>query len=125
MIRRASLFAALAMLAGCSVYEPIEPSPEAGRRLLEPGDSIRVVTRDDAELKLLVTAIDDERIRARRSGARGESFWLALERIRRLEVERLSMRRSVLVVVLPVAAAVLVACNDGDCTTSNRVEARF
>src|SRR5690606_40816200 len=61
---RATAIAVLAaVLSGCATYQPIETTPEGIAGNVSPGDSVRAITRDENEVRFLVTAIDDAEVR--------------------------------------------------------------
>ncbi|HEX7080644.1 MAG TPA: hypothetical protein VF329_06495 [Gammaproteobacteria bacterium] len=117
--------AALLCAAGCASFYPVETTPEAITGTIQPGDTVRVRTRDREELVLLVTAINDYRLRGRVDGNPQDVRSLGFDGIERLEIERLNMRRALLTVVLPVVAGAIIACNNGDCRTDSVLDARF
>jgi hypothetical protein len=111
--------------SGCAAYYPVETSPATIRRSIEPGDTVRVAAGGDEELRLLVTAIDDRRMRGHVEGRGERSAQFELDAIESLEVERLSMRRALLTIVLPVVAGAIIACNVGDCRARSSLDARY
>jgi len=120
---RATAIAVLAaVLSGCATYQPIETTPEGIAGNVSPGDSVRAITRDENEVRFLVTAIDDAEVRGRVDGD-GEPVRLSFDEIRLLEVHRFSMRRTLLGVVLPVVAGAVIACNNDDCRTDSVLDA--
>lgn len=112
-------------LGACTAYQPIETTPEGITRNVAPGDTVRVLTRDDGELELLVTAINRSELRGRVGGKADDVRWIRFDRIETLEIEQLSMRRTLLTVVLPVVAGAIIACNNDDCRTHGTVDATF
>jgi len=124
---RRFLAAAIAVLAvvlssGCATYQPIETTPEGIAGNVAPGDSVRVITRDDNEIRFLVTAVNAAEIRGRVDGD-GEPVRLSFDAISLLEIHRFSMRRTLLGVVLPVVAGAVVACSNDDCRTDSVLDA--
>ncbi|HEX6993442.1 MAG TPA: hypothetical protein VF339_04770 [Gammaproteobacteria bacterium] len=120
---RTFAIAALAIvLSGCATYQPIETTPEGIAGHVAPGDSVRVITRDENELRFLVTYVDDAEISGRVDGD-GAPVRLSFDAIRRIEIHRFSMRRTLLGVVLPVVVGALVVCNNDDCRTESVVDA--
>ncbi len=118
------VLALAAVLSGCATYQPIETTPEAIAGHVAPGDSVRVVTRDENELRFLVTYVDDAEIAGRVDGD-GEPVRLSFDAIRRLEIHRFSMRRTLLGVVLPVVVGAVIVCNNDDCRTRSVVDAEL
>lgn len=120
----ALLLLALALgSSGCASFYPIETTPEGITANVEPGDTVRVTTRDLGEVMLLVTAVSDYRIRGRVDGNPDEAVWLRFDRIDGLEIQRLSMRKALLSIVLPVVIGAIVICNNTDCRTDGVVDA--
>src|SRR5690606_10723301 len=85
------VLALAAVLSGCATYQPIETTPEAIAGHVAPGDSVRVVTRDENELRFLVTYVDDAEIAGRVDGD-GEPVRLSVDALRRLGTARCSLR---------------------------------
>ncbi len=122
MIRHAAWAALTAVaigVSGCAAYHPVETTPEGIQRSVEPGDTVRGITRQQDEFRLLVTAIDDREMRGRPNGDRAETRELRFDLIESLAVQRPSMRRTLLVVVLPVVAGIVIACSIDDCRTGS------
>jgi len=116
------VLALAAVLPGCATYQPVETTPEGIVRYVSPGDSVRVTTRDENEVRFLVTYVDDAEI-AGRVDDDGEAIRLPFDAIRRLEIHRFSMRRTLLGVVLPVVVGAVIVCNNDDCRTDSVVDA--
>src|SRR5690606_6191273 len=117
---------ALALLSsGCTSFHTIETTPEGITRNIEPGDTVRVMTRELGEVRMLVTAINDYELRGRVDGDADDVVWLSFDRIERLEIQQLSMRKALLGVVLPVVIGAIVICNNSDCRTDGVVDARL
>lgn len=117
-----ALIAVVLGMSGCTAYHPIETTPEGITRNVGPGDTVRVRTRQEDELRLLVTAIDDREMRGRVDGDLSDMRNVRFDGISSLDVERPSMRRTVLAVVLPVVAGLVIACNNGDCRTRSGLD---
>jgi hypothetical protein len=89
-------------LSGCASFYAVETTPEAITRMIQPGDTVRVMTREQGEMKLLVTAISDFELRGRIDGDADNVVWLRFDHIQFLEIQQLNMRKALLTVVLPV-----------------------
>jgi hypothetical protein len=122
---RPFLLMLLAGLSGCASFHTVETTPEGITRYVEPGDTVRVVTREHARRELLVMAINDYEIRGRVEGKAANVVWVPFDTIEVIEVERLSMRKALLTVVLPTVVAAAIICNNDDCTTRSSLNAGY
>ena len=118
----AALLAVAVGTSGCTAYHPIETTPEGIRRSVAPGDTVRLRTRQEDEVRLLVIAIDDREMRGREDVESRDTRTVRFDAISSLDVQRPSMRRTVLAVVLPVVAGLIIACNNSDCRTRSGVD---
>jgi hypothetical protein len=118
------LLALATALSGCASFYTVETTPEGITRDVEPGDTVRVRTRERGEVKLLVMAINDYELRGRVNGDPEDIVWLEFDRIERLEVQHLNMRKALLTIVLPVVVTAIVVCNNTDCRTNSVLSAR-
>lgn len=118
----AALLAVAVGTSGCTAYHPIETTPEGIRRSVAPGDTVRLRTRQEDEVRLLVIAIDDREMRGREDVESRDTRTVRFDAISSLDVQRPSMRRTVLAVVLPVIAGLIIACNNSDCRTRSGVD---
>jgi hypothetical protein len=128
MTSRLTLFLLLALAvgsSGCATFYSVETTPEGITRDIEPGDTVRVQTRELGEVKLLVMAINDYELRGRINGNADNVVWLRFDRIDVLEVQRLNMRKALLTVVLPVVVAAIIVCNNTNCRTNSVLNARL
>jgi hypothetical protein len=112
-------------VSGCASFYAVETTPEAITRMIEPGDTVRVRTREQGEMKLLVTAISDFEMRGRVNGDADNIVWLRFDRIQLIEIQQLNMRKALLTVVLPVVISAIIVCNNSDCRTSSVLDARL
>jgi hypothetical protein len=83
------------------------------------------MTREQGEMKLLVTAISDFELRGRIDGDADNVVWLRFDRIQFLEIQQLNMRKALLTVVLPVVIGAIIVCNNSDCLTDSVLDARL
>ena len=111
--------------SGCASFYPVETTPEGITRNVEPGDTVRVTTRELGEVRLLVTAISDYELRGRIEGDAANVVWLRFDRIDLLEIQRLNMRKALLGVVLPVVIGAIIICNNSDCRTDGVLDAQL
>ena len=119
------LLAMAVAASGCASFHSVETTPEGITRNIEPGDTVRVTTRELGEVRLLVTAINDHEMRGRINGHADEVMWLRFDRIELLEIQRLNMRKALLSVVLPVVVGAIIVCNNNDCRTDGVLDARL
>jgi len=87
------------LLAGCA-YQPIEPTPDAIRASIAPGDTVRVRTLSGEDRTFRVTDVESDRLS-------GETEEVAYGQIARLE--KRETNNPVLWTVLGVAAVGLAA----------------
>jgi hypothetical protein len=118
-------FVALSALGGCATYYPVETTPEAITRTVEPGDTVRVTTRDADDMQLLVIGLDDYSLHGHIDGSADREALVSYDRIEDLEVERLNMRKALLRIVLPVVVGAAIVCNNTDCSTRGFVGATY
>lgn len=112
-------------LSGCASFHAVETTPEGITGSIEPGDTVRVTTREHGEFRMLVTAINDYQIAGRVNGNGNELRRLPFDRIEIIEIQQLSMKKALLTVVLPVVVAAIVACNNGNCRTRGVLNGRL
>jgi len=117
--------AAAAATSGCASFYPVESTPEGITRNIAPGDTVRALTREHGEVTLLVMAVNDYEMRGRVDKDPEDVLRIRFDSIELLEIERLSMKRALLTVVLPVVVGAIVACNNDDCSTRGVVDGRF
>jgi hypothetical protein len=116
----------LAALGGCATYYPVETTPEAITRTVEPGDTVRLTTRDDEQgMQLLVIGVNDYSLHGRIDAREDHEARVSFDRIEDLEVERLNMRKALLRIVLPVIVGAAIVCNHSDCSTHGLVGATY
>lgn len=113
------------LLSGCASFYPVDTTPAGIRRVLRPGDTVRLTTRDRVELRMLVIGVDDYDILGRVDGRESEEKLVPFDRIDGLSVQRLNMRKALFGVVLPVVGAAVVACQHEKCRTHSVVEVRY
>jgi hypothetical protein len=117
---------ACAGLGGCATYYPVETTPEAITRTVEPGDTVRLTTRDDEDgMQLLVIGVNDHSLHGRIDASADREALVSFDRIEELEVERLNMRKALLRIVLPVVVGTAIVCNNTDCSTRGLVGATY
>jgi hypothetical protein len=104
-------------LLGCTSFHPVETTPEAIVRSIEPGDTVRIALRDGAEITALVLSLSESELRTRTVDRSAARLVIRFDRIDRLDVERLDMRRAVLTGVLPALIAMAVVCERQECRT--------
>ena len=121
-----TLTAVLAMAcSGCASFYGVETTPEGITRNIEPGDTVRITTRELGEVRLLVMAVSDYQLRGRVDGDVDDVVWVSFDRIETLEIQRLNMRKALLSVVLPVVIGAIVVCNNSDCRTDSVLGAQL
>jgi len=123
----AVLVAAAGLLAGCVSFDAVETTPEGIVGAIEPGDTVRLTTRDGAdpilreptldELTLQVRSVTDSEIRGRREGGSPELVSVRFDRIESLEVERANLKKAMLTTLVPAVLAAIIVCNHQDCET--------
>lgn len=115
----------LALLSACASFYPVEATPEGIARNVAPGDTVRLQTRDEDEMHMLVISVNDYALRGRVDARGDREALVPFDRIEGLEVERLNMRKALLRIVLPVVAGAAIICNNTDCSTHGIVQATF
>ena len=104
------------VLVGCTSFYPVETTPGAFVRDLQPGDTVKLTTRDREEFTLRVLFVTDAEIKGRLKDS-GQALDVRFDRIEALEVEQLNLKKALLTTFLPAVIAVAIACRSQDCDT--------
>lgn len=125
--RRSLTLAALgACLAGCASFHPVERTPEGILDAVKPGDTIRIRTRQQEELEMLVWTVSESEVRGRLDGGDSEELRsVRFDRIQTIDVERLDLKKAMLSTFVPVVVGAIIFCNNEDCETRSAVTADF
>jgi hypothetical protein len=93
---------------------------------INPGDTVRITTRDGEELLVLVRLVTGFQITGRpKDMPAGDVLQIGLEEIGTLEVEHPNLRKAMLTTLVPVVIAAVIACNHQDCETDAAVIVTF
>ena len=96
----------------CTSFHPVEINRVTER--VSPGDTVRLQTLD-GEQTLLALIVTQDGIRGRTDD--GQLLTVSSDQIKWLEVERLNMRKTALVGILPAVLLMAVLCASEGCET--------
>jgi hypothetical protein len=112
-------------LAGCTSFYPVEQTASAISRGIDPGDTVKLTTRDADEVTMVVWSVGDQEIRGRVQGDSREVVRIEFDRIAIIAVERLNFKRTIFATVVPAVIAAAIACNRQDCESHAVVTAAY
>jgi hypothetical protein len=112
------------MLVGCTSFHAVETTPEGIFATVEPGDTVRILMRDGSRMDLMVWSISYEEIRGRTQGRGSEVVRVRFDTIDTLQIERLSLRKTLLSTVVPVVLTAVLVCSRRECNTGAVVVSR-
>jgi hypothetical protein len=116
-------------LSACVSLESVESTPEGIFDAVAPGDRVRLTTRDRGPLVMQVRTVTDLGLQGRIEGGpkdvRDELDQVRFDRIETIDIERLSVKRTMLRTFVPAVIAAVILCNNTDCATRSGVTTTF
>lgn len=113
-------------LGGCASMYPVETTPEGIRAAIRSGDTVRIRTRQQEELTMLVWTLSNSDIRGRLDGGDSDEVRrVRYDRIETIGVRRLDLKKAMLSTFVPVVVGAIIFCNNEDCETRSVVTADY